>query len=55
MVSEQLLTSFNVDFLMSITFSHLFLAAQGLHCCLWAFSSCGEQGLLSRCHEGASH
>ena len=23
-----------------------FLAALGLHCCTWAFSSCGEQGLL---------
>ena len=21
---------------------YLFLAALGLHCCLWAFSSCGE-------------
>ena len=25
---------------------NLFLAALGLHCCAWAFSSCGEQGLL---------
>ena len=24
----------------------LFLAALGLCCCMWAFSSCGEQGLL---------
>ena len=24
----------------------LFLALLGLHCCTWAFSSCGEQGLL---------
>ena len=23
-----------------------FLAALGLHCGVWAFSSCGEQGLL---------
>ena len=23
-----------------------FLAALGLHCCAWAFSSCGERGLL---------
>ena len=23
-----------------------FLAALGLRCCTWAFSSCGEQGLL---------
>ena len=25
---------------------YLFLAALGLRCCLWAFSSCGERGLL---------
>ena len=24
----------------------LFLAALGLRCCVWAFSSCGKQGLL---------
>ena len=23
-----------------------FLATLGLHCCMWAFSSCGEWGLL---------
>ena len=23
-----------------------FLAMLGLHCCMWAFSSCGEWGLL---------
>ena len=27
-------------------FIYLFLAALGLHCCMQAFSSCGEQGLL---------
>ena len=27
-------------------FLNLFLAALGLCCCTWAFSSCGEQGLL---------
>ena len=27
-------------------FIYLFLAALGLHCCAWAFSSCGERGLL---------
>ena len=27
-------------------FIYLFLAALGLHCCVWAFSSCGEWGLL---------
>ena len=25
---------------------HLFLAALGLRCCVWAFSSCSEWGLL---------
>ena len=25
---------------------NLFLAPLGLHCCMWAFSSCGERGLL---------
>ena len=25
---------------------YLFLAALALHCCAWAFSSCGERGLL---------
>ena len=29
-----------------IYFIYLFLAALGLHCCVWAFSSCGERGLL---------
>ena len=27
-------------------FIYLFMAALGLRCCAWAFSSCGEQGLL---------
>ena len=25
---------------------YLFLAALGLRCCMWAFSSCGKRGLL---------
>ena len=29
-----------------IYFIYLFLAALGLRCCTWAFSSCGERGLL---------
>ena len=29
-----------------IYFIYLFLPALGLHCCAWAFSSCGKQGLL---------
>ena len=28
-----------------IAFIYLFLAALGLRCCAWAFSSCGERGL----------
>ena len=27
-------------------FIYLFLAALGLRCCAWAFSRCGERGLL---------
>ena len=27
-------------------FIYLFMAVLGLHCCVRAFSSCGEQGLL---------
>ena len=33
-------------FLKIYVFIYLFLAALGLHCCMRAFSSCGEQGLL---------
>ena len=33
-------------FNLFIYFIYLFLAALGLCCCTWAFSSCGEQGLL---------
>ena len=33
-------------FFFLIYLIYLFLAALGLHCCVWAFSSCGEQGLL---------
>ena len=38
-------------------FIYLFMAVLGLHCCAWAFSSCGEQGLLFvvRCGARASH
>ena len=32
---------FKDDFL-----KNLFLSVLGLHCCAWAFSSCGEQELL---------
>ena len=35
-----------IFFYNCIYFIYLFLAALGLHCCTWAFSSCGERGLL---------
>ena len=31
------------------------MAVLGLCCCAWAFSSCGEQGLLFRCGAWGSH
>ena len=34
---------------------HLFMAALGLHCCVWTFSSGGWWGLLSGCGVRASH
>ena len=34
-------------FLINLFIFNLFLAALGLCCCMWAFSSCSEQGLLS--------
>ena len=34
---------------------YLFLAILGLHCCMWAFSRCGKQGLLSNCGTWTSH
>ena len=32
--------------LIYLFYFNLFLAVLGLHCCVQAFSSCGEQGLL---------
>ena len=34
------------DYSFLVFFLYLFLAALGLRCCVQAFSSCGEQGLL---------
>ena len=34
---------------------YLFLTVLGPYCCVRAFSSCGERGLLSRCGAWASH
>ena len=42
-------TKLSLFFLMRFFFFkliNLFLTALGLHCCMRAFSSCGEQGLL---------
>ena len=36
-------------------FIYLFLAALGLHCCAWAFSSCGERGPPPHCGARAPH
>ena len=33
-------------YFFNLYFICLFLAALGLRCCTWAFSSCGEQRLL---------
>ena len=33
-------------FFKLINLFYLSLASLGLHCCAWAFSSCGERGLL---------
>ena len=39
--------SHHFSFFLKINlFIYLFLAVLGFHCCAWAFSSCGEQGLL---------
>ena len=48
---EQSSLCYTVDPWLSI----LFLAAQALHCCVWAFTSCSEWGLLSSCSTRASH
>ena len=41
--------SFNFVFLINVctyVCIYLLMAVLGLHCCVWAFSSCGERGLL---------
>ena len=39
-------TSGEFFFLFINLFIYLFLAVSDLRCCVWAFSSCGERGLL---------
>ena len=36
----------HLHFFLKNLFIYLVLAALGLCCCAWAFSSCGKQGLL---------
>ena len=36
----------HIGLLSFVYLFYLFLAALGLCCCAWAFSSCGERGLL---------
>ena len=40
-ISQALFSSF-----LKNLFIYLFMAALGLHCCVRAFSSCGDRGLL---------
>ena len=42
-------------YLKIFSFIYLFMAALSLHYCAWAFSSCGEWGLLFGCGARASH
>ena len=42
-------------FFKIVLFSYLLLAVLGLWCCVQAFSSCSEWGLLSRCGVRTSH
>ena len=39
-------STFFIYILIYILLYFFFLAVLGLHCCTWAFSSCGKQGLL---------
>ena len=52
-VSSTFISMFLIFFLNY--FLNLFLAKLGLCCCMWAFSSCGEWGLLSSCGVQTSH
>ena len=36
----------NFNYISNVCLFVYFLAALGLHCCTWAFSSCSERGLL---------
>ena len=42
-------------FFFNYLFVYFTLTVLGLHCCVRAFSGCGEQGLLTSCGAWASH
>ena len=44
-MNNQIFFSSRIFFKINL-FIYLFLAALGLRCCAWAFSGCGERGLL---------
>ena len=47
MIFKTVLSNFLKIFLYFLSFFYfIFLAALGLHCCMWSFSSCSELGLL---------
>ena len=54
-LSYNLCISMGLFFFFLIYFIYLFLAALGLRCCMWTFSSCGKRGLLLSCGARASH
>ena len=44
---KSLLPTLSLSFFLKLIYLiYLFLAALGLHCCMWAFSRYGERGLL---------
>ena len=36
----------DLSYPMRDSFIYIYYVFTGLHCCMWAFSNCGEQGLL---------
>ena len=48
-------TTYDKECKFSKIFIYLFLAALGLCCCTWNFSSCNKQGLLSNSHAWVSY
>ena len=45
-ISDSPIGLFQLFFFLFSFFLYIFLAVLGLHCCMQAFSSCSEQGLL---------